>query len=85
MWSVLLGFSAGTRVRRFALVRIELLLDHSLRPRLLAGGLMSRLELLVTRFADPDNRNILDSLDDPKIALGHEYSFPQFGGNDGGI
>ncbi len=62
-----------------ALVRIELLLDHSLCPRLLASWLMLRLELDLARLTDSDDRNILDSLYDPKIALGHGYSFPQFG------
>jgi hypothetical protein len=59
-------------------VRIELLLDHSLRPRLLAGGLMLRLKLHPAELTDSDDRNILDSLHDPQIALGHEHSLPQF-------
>lgn len=64
---------------RLALVRIELLLNDSLRPRLLAGWLMLGVELYLTEFTDPDDRNIFDSLYYPKIALGHEHSFPQFG------
>ena len=65
-------------IRRLALVRVELLLDYRLRPRLLTGGLMFRLELVLTGFTDSDEWNILDSLYDTKVALGHEYSFPQF-------
>jgi hypothetical protein len=57
-------------------VRVELLLDHGLRPRLLTGGLMLRLELLLAGLADSNDWDILDALDDPKSALGHEYSLP---------
>jgi len=53
-------------------VRIELLLNHSLRPRLLADGLMLRLELYPTSLTNSDDRNVLDPLDDPKSALGHD-------------
>jgi hypothetical protein len=59
-------------------VRIELLLDHSLRPRLLARRLVLRLKLNLAGLADPDDRNVLYSLYNPKIALGHSYSLPQF-------
>ena len=59
-------------------MRIELLLDHRLRPRLLPRRLMLRLELYLAALADSDYRNILDALHDAKIALGHEYSLPQF-------
>ena len=59
-------------------MRIELLLDHSLRPRLLARRLMLRLKLHLATLADSDHRNILDSLHDAKIALGHRHSLPQF-------
>jgi hypothetical protein len=58
-------------------VRIELLLDHSLRPGLLAHRLMPRLELNFAELTDSDDRNILDAFYDPQIALGHEYSLPQ--------
>jgi hypothetical protein len=58
-------------------VRIKLLLDYRLRPRLLSGGLVIRLELHIAGLADPDYGNILDSLHDPKIARGHEHSLPQ--------
>src|ERR1700680_3634673 len=75
--SLLLAWS-GFGIRGLALVRIELLLDHSLRPRLLTGRLMLRLELLIAEFADSNDRNVLDSLYDTQIALGHEYSLPQF-------
>jgi hypothetical protein len=75
------GVLAGigrARALRLALVRIELLLDDSLRPCLLACRLMLGLELHLAALADSDHRNILDSFYDPKIALGHEYSLPQF-------
>jgi len=61
-------------------VRIELLLDHSLRPGLLSSRLMLRLELDLAEFADSDHGNVLDAFYDPQIALGHEYSLPQFPG-----
>jgi hypothetical protein len=64
---------------RLALVRIELLLNDSLRPRLLAGWLMLGVELCLAEFTDSDDGNIFDSLYYPKTALGHEHSFPQFG------
>ena len=57
--------------RRHALVRIELLLDHSLRPRLLSHRLMLGLKLDFAEFTDSNHRNVLDSLDDAKLALGH--------------
>jgi hypothetical protein len=59
-------------------VRIELLLNDSLRPRLLARRLMLRLKLNLAGLADSDDRNILYSPDDSKVALGHSYSLPQF-------
>jgi hypothetical protein len=52
-------------------VGIELLLDHRLRPRLLASGLMLRLELLFAGLTDSYDWDILDPLDDPKTALRH--------------
>jgi hypothetical protein len=58
-------------------VCIELLLDHRLRPRLLASRLMLRLELEATGLTHSNDRNVLDSLYDPKIALRHENSLPQ--------
>jgi hypothetical protein len=73
---LLLGL-AGIGLRS-ALVRVELLLDYSLRPRLLSCRLMFRLKLYLAGLADSDHRNILDALYDAKVALGHEYSFPQF-------
>jgi hypothetical protein len=73
-----LGLFRLTGIRGPALVRVELLLDYCLRPRLLSGWLMFRMELLLAGFADSDDRNILDSLYDTKIALGHEHSLPQF-------
>ena len=60
-------------------MRVELLLDHSLRPRLLARRLMLCLELHLAALADSDHGNILDAFHDAKIALGHAYSLPQFG------
>ncbi|MGA8312366.1 MAG: hypothetical protein WB755_20215, partial [Terriglobales bacterium] len=63
-----------------ALVRIELLLDYRLCPRLLSSRLMLRLELDFAELTDSDHRNVLDPLYDAKIALGHEYSLPQFAG-----
>jgi hypothetical protein len=67
------------RICGLALVRIELLLDHSLRPRLLSRRLMLSLELHLAALADSDHRNILDAFHDAKIALRHSYSLPQFG------
>jgi len=61
---------------RLAPVRIELLLDDRLRPCLLARRLMFCLELHFAALTDTDHRNILDSLHDAKIALGHGYSLP---------
>lgn len=69
---------AGVGIRRLAFVRIELLLDDSLSSCLLTSRLMLRLELCVARLADSDDRNVLDPLDNPKTALEHEYSLPQF-------
>jgi hypothetical protein len=63
---------------RLALVRVELLLDHRLRPRLLARRLMLGVELHIAGLTDSNDRDVLDSLDDPKTPLGHEHSFPQF-------
>ena len=62
--------------RRPALVRIELLLDHSLRPGLLAGWLVLGLELLAAGFTDSNDRNVLHSLYDSKIGLGHGTQSP---------
>jgi hypothetical protein len=59
-------------------VRIELLLDHSLRPGLLAGRLVLGLKLHFAGFTGSDDRNVLHPLDDSKYALGHAYSLPQF-------
>jgi hypothetical protein len=73
-----LGLFRVTGIRGLALVRVELLLDYSLRPCLLADGLMLGMELHIAGFTDSDDRDVLDSLDDTKIALGHDYSFPQF-------
>ena len=67
----------GIGIRGLAFVRIKLLLDHSLRPRLLSSRLMLRLKLDFTEVTDSDHRNVLDSLYDPQIALGHAYSLPQ--------
>jgi hypothetical protein len=66
------------RPRRLALVRIELLLNHRLRPCLLPRRLMLGLKLHLAALADSDDRNILDSFHDAEIALGHEHSLPQF-------
>ena len=74
----MLGGRGWVQILRHAFVRIELLLNYSLRPRLLASWLMFGLKLEPAAFADSDDGNVLDSLDDPKIALGHEDSFPQF-------
>jgi hypothetical protein len=57
---------------RLALVRIKLLLDHRLCPRLLANGLMLGLELDFAGFTDSYDWDILDTFYDPKIALGHD-------------
>lgn len=57
---------------------VELLLDHSLRPCLLTRRLMFCLKLYLAKFTGSDDRNILDSLYDSKMALGHGDSFPQF-------
>ena len=65
-------------IRGRALMRVELLLDHSLRPGLLSSRLMLSLKLDFAEFADSDHRNVLDAFYDPQIALGHEYSLPQF-------
>jgi hypothetical protein len=59
-------------IRGQTLMCIELLLDYRLRPRLLASRLMLRLELEATGLTHSNDRNVLDSLDDPKIALRHE-------------
>jgi hypothetical protein len=37
---------------------------------------MFRMELGLAGLADSDHGNILDSLDDPQIALGHDHSLP---------
>jgi hypothetical protein len=60
-------------------VRIELLLDHRLCPRLLARRLMFRLKLHATGFANSYDRDVLDPLDDPKIALGHDLVSHRYG------
>jgi hypothetical protein len=60
-------------------MRIELLLDHCLRPCLLARRLMLGLELDFAALADSNNRNVLDAFHDAKIALRHGDSFQQFG------
>jgi hypothetical protein len=60
-------------------VRIELLLNDGLRPRLLAGWLMLGVKLYLAEFTDADDGNIFDSFYYPKIALGHGHSFPYFG------
>jgi hypothetical protein len=39
-------------------VRIELLLNHSLRPGLLAGRLVLGLKLHFAGFTDSDDRNV---------------------------
>jgi hypothetical protein len=67
---------AGVDIPGHTLMRIELPLDHSLRPRLLADGLMLRVKLHPAGLTDSDHRNILDALHDPKIGLGHEHSLP---------
>jgi hypothetical protein len=66
-------------IRRLALVRIELLLDHCLRPRLLAEWLMLRLELLLAGLTDSYHWDILDALDDPKTALRHSLVSHRYG------
>ena len=68
--SALIRLCSVKGIHRLALVRIKLLLDHSLRPRLLASRLMLRLELDFAELTDSDDRNILDSLYDPKLRLG---------------
>ena len=72
---------AGDGLGGRALVRIELLLNHRLRPRLLTRRLMLRLKLNFAGLTDSNDRNVLDAFDDPQIALGHEYSLTQFAGN----
>ena len=72
---------AGDGLGSLALVRIELLLNHSLRPCLLTRRLVLRLKLDFAGLTDSDDRNVLDAFDDPQIALGHEYSLPQFVGS----
>ncbi len=57
-------------------MQVELLLDHSLGPRLLARRLMLCLELHLAAFADSNHRNVLDAFHDAKIALSHAYSLP---------
>jgi hypothetical protein len=66
------------RLGGLALMSIELLLYDRLRSRLLSRRLMFCHELDLAGFTDSDDRNILHSLDDPKVALGHEHSVPQF-------
>jgi hypothetical protein len=78
--SAVLRLYRGTGIHRLALVRIKLLLDHCLRPRLLANWLMLGLELDFAGFTDSDDRNILDALDDPKAALGHDLVSHSLGG-----
>jgi hypothetical protein len=60
-------------------VRIELLLDDSLRPCLLTRRLVLGLELHFANFTDSDHRNVLDSLYDPKTALGHDLVSHRYG------
>jgi hypothetical protein len=57
-------------------VRIELLLDHSLRASLLASRLMLGLKLHFASLTDSDDRNVLHSFYDSKIALGHGTQSP---------
>ena len=65
--------SGWAEVFALAFVRIELLLDGSLRFRLSAERLMCR-ELHIAEFADPEHRHVLDAPDDSKVSLGHEDS-----------
>jgi hypothetical protein len=67
-----LAFASGS----LAFVSIELLLNHRLRPRLLTRRLVLSLKLDFAGLTDSDDRNVLDALDDPQIALGHDYSLP---------
>src|SRR6202023_1542459 len=81
LWDRISGVLAHTGCApsfRLALVHIELLLNHRLRSCLLPRRLMFCLKLHPAALADSDHRNVLDSLHDAKIALGHEYSLPQF-------
>jgi hypothetical protein len=75
-----LDVTGRTSALRLALVGVELLLNDCLRPGLLARRLMLGLELHLAALADPDRGNILDSLYDTKITLGHAHSLPQFSG-----
>jgi hypothetical protein len=65
VFSGILTYAGWSRPFRRALVRIELLLDHRLRPCLLTRRLMLGLKLHPAVLADSNNRNILDSLYDP--------------------
>src|SRR5208337_4135568 len=58
-------------LRGAALVRVELVLNSRL-PQLTR---VSR-ELRMARFTDSPRRNVADSLQDPKTALGHGSSLP---------
>jgi hypothetical protein len=77
--SALTRLYSMTGIRRLALVDIELLLDHCLRPRLLAGRLMLRLELLLTGLTDSYDWDILNAPDDPKTALRHNLVSHRYG------
>jgi hypothetical protein len=56
-------------------VRIELLLNHRLRPCLLPRRLVFGLKLHLATLTDSNHRNVFDPFDNAKIALGHEPVF----------
>ena len=56
-------------------MRIELLLNHRLRPCLLPRRLVFGLKLHLATLTDSNHRNVLDPFDNAKIALGHEPVF----------
>ena len=62
--------------RRLALVRVELLLDHSLRPGLLAGRLVLGLELHLQASQIPMTGTFFTRLMIRRLRLAMEHSLP---------
>jgi len=65
--------SSLAEVLALAFVRVELLLDSSLRFRLSAQRMMCG-ELHIAEFADPEHWNVLDAPNDPEVSLWHQDS-----------
>jgi hypothetical protein len=61
-------------MRRLALVRVELLLDGSLRLRRAAQGIV-RVELHFAHIALADDGNVVGAPDDLQFPLDHGFKF----------